>query len=288
MSLQTRARWFTPRNSNSVFCPVIAASVRGPSRDPRSWCDSYRCRARTPTAHPHRGRRGHHRLDRRLRRGPGRGVRHRRRILRGRGPDIVPSVWVRGRGRDPELRLFAEVDHCQGGRRRDVDEPRRHRAFGEKRRWFVRQPRPGPGADVHGHLQDARHVRLRVWHPLLDDGHRRGSGLMRPGFVTIGRWVAAALILGGGAIHLKLYFDSYRDFPNANLGRSFLLNAIASLVAAILLVVWRNPLSLLAGLVLVNATLLAFALSRTSNGIFDFTETGFNPSPEAVLSLVFE
>jgi len=111
---------------------------------------------------------------------------------------------------------------------------------------------------------------------------------MRPGFVTIGRWVAAALILGGGAIHLKLYFDSYRDFPNANLGRSFLLNAIASLVAAILLVVWRNPLSLLAGLVLVNATLLAFALSRTSNGIFDFTETGFNPSPEAVLSLVFE
>lgn len=111
---------------------------------------------------------------------------------------------------------------------------------------------------------------------------------MRPGFVTIGRWVAAALILGGGAIHLKLYFDSYRDFPNANLGRSFLLNAIASLVVAILLVVWRNPLSLLAGLVLVNATLLAFALSRTSNGIFDFTETGFNPSPEAVLSLVFE
>ena len=111
---------------------------------------------------------------------------------------------------------------------------------------------------------------------------------MRPGFVTIGRWVAAALILGGGAIHLKLYFDSYRDFPNANLGRSFLQNAIASLVAAILLVVWRNPLSLLAGLVLVNATLLAFALSRTSNGIFDFTETGFNPSPEAVLSLVFE
>ena len=111
---------------------------------------------------------------------------------------------------------------------------------------------------------------------------------MRLGLATIGRWLAAALILGGGAIHLKLYFDGYRDFPNANLGRSFLLNAIASLVVAILLVVWRNPLSLLAGLVLVNATLLAFALSRTSNGIFDFTETGFNPSPEAVLSLVFE
>ena len=111
---------------------------------------------------------------------------------------------------------------------------------------------------------------------------------MRLGLATVGRWLAAALILGGGAIHLKLYFDGYRDFPNANLGRSFLLNAIAALVVAILLVVWRNPLSLVAGLVLVNATLLAFALSRTSSGIFDFTETGFNPSPEAVLSLVFE
>jgi hypothetical protein len=111
---------------------------------------------------------------------------------------------------------------------------------------------------------------------------------MRLGLATVGRWLAAALILGGGAIHLKLYFDGYRDFPNANLGRSFLLNAIAALVVAILLVVWRNPLSLVAGLVLVNATLLAFAVSRTSSGIFDFTETGFNPSPEAVLSLVFE
>ena len=111
---------------------------------------------------------------------------------------------------------------------------------------------------------------------------------MRRDWTTIGRWVAAALILGVGAIHLKVYFDGYRDFPNANLGRSFLLNAVASLVVAILLVVWRNPLSWVAGLVLVNATLLAFALSRTSNGIFDFTETGFNPSPEAVLSLVFE
>jgi hypothetical protein len=111
---------------------------------------------------------------------------------------------------------------------------------------------------------------------------------MRPGLATVGRWVAALLVLGGGAIHLKLYFDGYRDFPNANLGRSFLLNAVASLVVAILLVVWRNPLSLVAGLVFVNATLIAFAVSRTSTGVFDFTETGFNPSPEAVLSLVFE
>src|SRR5438874_2168570 len=111
---------------------------------------------------------------------------------------------------------------------------------------------------------------------------------MLSGLVLGGRVVAALLILIGGAIHLKLYFDSYRDVPNANLGRSFLLNAAASLVVAVLLVVWRHPLALVAGLVLVNATLIAFAVSRTSKGIFGFTETGFNPSPEAVLSLVFE
>jgi hypothetical protein len=111
---------------------------------------------------------------------------------------------------------------------------------------------------------------------------------MRPGATTLGRWLAAALILGSGAIHLKLYFDGYRDFPDANLGRSFLLNAVGALVVAILLVVWRHPLALVAGLVFVNATLVGFALSRTSKGIFGFTETGFNPSPEAVLSLVFE
>jgi hypothetical protein len=111
---------------------------------------------------------------------------------------------------------------------------------------------------------------------------------MRTGVATAGRWLAAALVLAGGAIHLKLYFDSYRDFPNANLGRSFLLNAVASLVVAVLLVVWRHPLSLVAGLVWVNATLIGFALSRTDTGIFGFTESGFNPSPEAVLSLIFE
>ena len=43
-----------------------------------------------------------------------------------------------------------------------------------------------------------------------------------------------------------------------------------------------------AALALVNGTLLAFALSRTDRGIFDFTERGFDPSPEAVLALVFE
>jgi hypothetical protein len=111
---------------------------------------------------------------------------------------------------------------------------------------------------------------------------------MNTRLIRVERVVAALLVLAGGAIHLKLYFDGYRDVPNANLGRSFLLNFAASVVVAILLVVWRNPLALVSGLVLVDATLIAFGLSRTSRGIFGFTESGFNPSPEAVLALVVE
>jgi len=103
-----------------------------------------------------------------------------------------------------------------------------------------------------------------------------------------GRVLAAVLVLIGGYIHLKLYFDGYRDIPDANLGRSFLLNAAAALVVAVALVVWRSVWSLVAGLVLVNATLVGFGLSRTSRGIFGFTESGFQPSPEATISLIVE
>ena len=44
----------------------------------------------------------------------------------------------------------------------------------------------------------------------------------------------------------------------------------------------------LAALGLVNGSLLAFAISRTDHGIFNFNERGFNPSPYAAWALVFE
>jgi hypothetical protein len=94
--------------------------------------------------------------------------------------------------------------------------------------------------------------------------------------------------LGIGGIHLRLYFDSYRDIPAENLGRSFVLNAVASLLAAIVVLAWRNRLALLAPLVLANATLVAFALSRTDRGIFGFTEKGWNPTPDATLAVIVE
>src|SRR4051794_38963319 len=91
-----------------------------------------------------------------------------------------------------------------------------------------------------------------------------------------GRILAAVLVLIAGYLHLKLYFDSYR---HTDVGGPFLLNAAASLVVAAALVLWRNVWVPVAGLVLVNATLVAFGLSRTSRGVFGFTEKGFEPSP---------
>jgi hypothetical protein len=102
------------------------------------------------------------------------------------------------------------------------------------------------------------------------------------------RVIGAALVLAVGAIHLQLYFDSYRHVPQANVGRSFILNAVAALVVAIAIVVWRHWLPLVAGIVLLDATLFAFALSRTSVGIFGFTEQGWNPSPQAALAVACE
>jgi hypothetical protein len=102
------------------------------------------------------------------------------------------------------------------------------------------------------------------------------------------RGIAATLLVATGALHLRLYFDGYRDFPDQNLGRSFLLNALACGVVAVLVAFHRSTILLLAGLAVANGTLLGFALSRTDRGVFGFTERGFQPSPDASLSLVAE
>ena len=102
------------------------------------------------------------------------------------------------------------------------------------------------------------------------------------------RYLAAALLLVGGLVHLKLYFDGYRDFPDENLGRSFLLNVVASVVVAIAVAVRRDWWVRIAGIVVAGGTLVAFALSRTDRGIFGLKEEGLDPSPEALIALIAE
>lgn len=100
------------------------------------------------------------------------------------------------------------------------------------------------------------------------------------------RIVAAVLVLAGGIVHLQLWNDGYKDIPDV--GPAFLANVIASFVVAVALVLWPHWAAIVAGLAVVNGTLMAFTLSRTDQGIFDFTERGWQPSPEAALALVFE
>ncbi len=107
--------------------------------------------------------------------------------------------------------------------------------------------------------------------------------MTRPSVLRLAIAIGSVLI---GAIHLRLYFDSYRHIDD--IGPSFVLNAVASGVAAVVVLVWSNRLALLAPLVVANASLFAFAMSRTDQGILDFTERGWNPSPDAALSVAIE
>ena len=91
-----------------------------------------------------------------------------------------------------------------------------------------------------------------------------------------------------GLIHLRLYVTTYRDVPIENLGRSFLLNAAVAVVAAAFVLLVSHRWAVLAPLVVANATLIAFGLSRTDRGIMGFTERGWTPSPDAAVALCIE
>lgn len=100
------------------------------------------------------------------------------------------------------------------------------------------------------------------------------------------RITAAGALLVGGLVHLQLYFDGYRSIDT--IGPSFLLNAIASGAVAAAVAVRKERLVRLAGIGVAAGTLVAFALSRRGDGLFDFREQGLAPSPQAVLALVVE
>ncbi|MGQ0743847.1 MAG: hypothetical protein ACT4OS_05850 [Acidimicrobiales bacterium] len=87
------------------------------------------------------------------------------------------------------------------------------------------------------------------------------------------RLIAAALVLAGGAIHLSLWSQTYRAIPVV--GPSFLVNAAASVLVAVAVVVSVNRWVVAAGLGLAVSSLVALTLSRTV-GFFGFLE-GWTP-----------
>ena len=99
------------------------------------------------------------------------------------------------------------------------------------------------------------------------------------------RLVGAVLVLAGGAIHLELNLD---DYGTDDILLAFALNAAASAVIAAYLVLREDRIGPLAGLALTAGSLAALVMSRRGDGILDFREVGWNPSPEVVLTVAVE
>jgi len=98
--------------------------------------------------------------------------------------------------------------------------------------------------------------------------------------------IASAICLAGtGFMHAQLYVHGYRAIPV--IGPTFLLQSSGALAVSLLLL-FAGPLVLRLGAVgLAAGALIGFVLSRTV-GVFGFIEKGFDPAPQALLSLLTE
>jgi hypothetical protein len=99
------------------------------------------------------------------------------------------------------------------------------------------------------------------------------------------RIVLSASLAVSGVIHAYLYIHGYRDIPA--IGPAFLMQGSVFCALAVLILAggpgWLQLIAALGAM----GSLVAFALSRTV-GIFGFTETGWQPSPYAVITVVAE
>ncbi len=98
------------------------------------------------------------------------------------------------------------------------------------------------------------------------------------------RLAISAGLVTTGVVHTQLYGRGYRYIDYV--GPSFAIQAAAAFALAALVLV--GPWSLrAAAAVLSAASLTGFVLSRTS-GLFGFTETGWQPAPQAMVAVVAE
>jgi hypothetical protein len=83
------------------------------------------------------------------------------------------------------------------------------------------------------------------------------------------RMLAAAGVLVSGAVHLWLWYEGYRTI--SVIGPAFMLNAVAAMVIAALLLWWRHWVPLLLAIGFGASTLGAFVISATV-GLFGVHE----------------
>ena len=102
---------------------------------------------------------------------------------------------------------------------------------------------------------------------------------------TPARIASAICLAGSGFVHAQLYVHGYRAIPV--IGPTFLLQGAGALAVGLLLLV-AGPVVLRLGAVgLAAGALVGFVLSRTV-GVFGFVERGFDPQPQALLSVLAE
>lgn len=102
---------------------------------------------------------------------------------------------------------------------------------------------------------------------------------------TVLRLATAVCLAVSGYLHARLYVGGYRVIPV--IGPSFLLQASAAFAVAVLVAVGGPFLLRPAAAALAAGALTGFVLSRTT-GLFGFSERGFQPAPEALLSVLAE
>jgi hypothetical protein len=99
------------------------------------------------------------------------------------------------------------------------------------------------------------------------------------------RLAVAATVAESGYVHAKLYVHDYRFIPH--IGPMFLLQAAVSFALAVLLPLGGPMILQVAAAGTAVGALGGFLLSRTV-GILGFTERGFQPQPDALLSVLSE
>ena len=101
--------------------------------------------------------------------------------------------------------------------------------------------------------------------------------------ITLGLVVGSALLASSGVIHLQLWATGYRTIPT--IGPLFLLQGIAGVLLAVVLLLWRRLLLVVAGAGFLVATIGGLLVS-VKFGLFGFMDT--LAAPYAGLSVVLE
>ena len=107
--------------------------------------------------------------------------------------------------------------------------------------------------------------------------------MARRAAVTLGLLVGSAMLASSGAIHLQLWAMGYRSIPT--IGPLFLVQGIAGVLLAVVLVLWRRLGIVVAGAGFMVATIGGLLVS-VNFGLFGFMDT--LAAPYAGLSLLFE